>query len=776
MMTSLFFVEMQVPKFLSFLAMNKLFTILLFYTGLISPVLSQNIAEAQAEVPSLPIPRTTPIQLDGRLEEDCWKNATFSRNLITNFPQDTVFATNNTQVALAFDDKFLYVAAICQQKRSTYTVQSYRRDFGPGTSDAFNVIINPFKDGLNGFFFSISPLNVQREGLMDNGNNISFDWDNRWFSAVNNEEERWTLEIAIPFNTLRYNVTAGQNIWHFNFIRTRLDPWEVSTWRYVPRQYSPNNLAFYGEGIWAEAPPKQRVPISLIPYVNGSVAANYLRDSLLNRTDTPTRSLAGIGGDAKIGITPSLNLDLTINPDFSQVEVDRQVVNLSRFNLFFPERRQFFLENRDLFAMFGFPNARPFFSRQIGLADTSQNGSQTYAPIRMLYGARLSGKLNNNWRIGLLNAQTQRVNLSNDNVLPGVNFTVATAQRRVFKRSALSGILVNKQQLLNNLTEAQSARFQPWNRVAGLEFNLFSADNRWEAESYFHRSFSPDPNQRGNSMAQFLGYDTRKFALRGGFNRIDTTYTADAGFVPRPGVQGNFVGGEYRWYPKGRINQFNIAANADMTTDLRLNPTDRELSLSANAFFADQSFLSVGYYQTYTRLFEPFDPTQTGDGDDLPTGDYSYQGITMEGYSSSTYNLQGNFEGSIGEYFNGQFANLSAAVSYRLQPYGVVGISGNYTGVRLPKPYSTENFWLIGPRIELAFTRSLFLSGFFQYNTQFNNFNINSRLQWRFAPVSDLFLVYTDNSYAYGLQDRPVRFFSPKNKTLVLKVVYWLNV
>jgi Domain of unknown function (DUF5916) len=749
------------------------------------------VTTAGAQSPNIDMPGvqvrriTDAIRLDGRLDEATWQSADLADDFKPNFPMDTGKTTVPTVVRMAFDDTNLYLAIECTQPRDNYTVQSLKRDFGPGTSDVINIMINPFNDGLNGFIFGVNPLNVQREGLIDNGDNISFDWDNKWSSAVTNLPDRWVVEVAIPFKTLRYKVNEGQNKWTIQFLRVRMDPWEVSSWGPVPRQFGATNIAFGRSLIWSEAPPKQRVGVSVIPYVTARTDGAYQRTPVtLAREDIDVTRGAGIGGDAKIGITPSLNLDLTINPDFSQVEVDRQVTNLSRFELFFPERRQFFLENRDLFATFGFPHTRPFFSRRIGLAYNPVTRSNTTVPI--LAGARLSGKINDDWRVGLLNMQTRRVNWDENNVLPAANFTVATLQRRVFARSAISGIFVNKQNFLSDLNTTQRGDYQTFNRVAGLEYNLYSKDNRWEGEWYYHRSMSPDARQRGSTFAQFLGYRDRYFNARLGGVHTDSTYTADMGFVPRPGTQNLYPGLGVTFYPdQYGINMISLNLGGDLTFSqkpgktFRFQPTDQELTASMEVSFANQSGINMGYFHGFTRLFDDtFDPTNLykPGTEPLPRGDYRYNRIWTEFYTSTTYDIQWDGGASAGQYFNGLSIDISGRVRYRWQPYGLFGLSYNYTSIRLPQPYATAQIWLIGPSMELAVSRSLFFSGFFQYNTQANNFNINARLQWRFAPVSDLFLVYTDNSYAQSVENTQVRFLSPKNKSIVLKAVYWLNV
>jgi hypothetical protein len=717
-----------------------------------------------------------PIKLDGELNESAWQNAAVVTDFQRQFPVDTGLATARTEVRMTFDGHNLYIGAVCFQKREDYTIQSLKRDFPAGTSDVLNLLFNPSKDGLNGFLFGVSPMNVQREALIDNGTNQSYEWDNRWESAVQNHDDRWVLEVAIPFKTLRYSVLPGENSWKINFVRVRLQNWEVSTWQPVPQQFSPNNLAFTGTLRWETPPPKPGVNIALIPYATGSYSEEWKRDPNSLEVKEKTGAWAGnVGGDAKIGITPSLNLDLTFNPDFSQVEVDRQVANLSRFELFFPERRQFFLENRDLFAMFGFPDTRPFFSRRIGLARNPVTGFNETVPI--IAGARLSGKVTDDLRIGFLNMQTDRVDWDTVQTLPAANFTVATVQQKVFGRSALSAVFVNKQNFLENLNESQRADFQNWNRVLGVEYNMYSRDNRWDGEWYYHRSFSPDKERQGQTLAQFVGYNDRYYGGFLGYQLVDSNYTAEAGFVPRIGVQNFFPGARRTFYPKSKkINTWTIGVEGTLTYSLDFQPTDRDVALYVSAEMKDQTSVSVSIWNNFTYLFEPFDPSNSGNTPLPDSVGYTYSGGFLEFESSTAYDLQGEVELTAGGFFNGNFVSVEGELRYRWQPVGILALGYSYNRIRLPEPYASADFWLIGPRAELSFARNLFASAFFQWNTQYNNMNINARLQWRFAPVSDVFVVYTDNSYAEAIPNTPVKFFSPKNKALVLKVVYWLNV
>ncbi|MGE0568472.1 MAG: DUF5916 domain-containing protein, partial [Bacteroidia bacterium] len=303
------------------------------------------------------------VKVDGLLSELCWKSAERQGNFWQNFPNDTSEAVKRTEVILAYDSENLYVAAICYEStKHNYVIQSLRRDFSYPVSDAFVITLDPFSDMQNGFSFGLNPYGVQREGLVANGGGfgVTTIWDNKWYGETSRTDSCWIAEMQIPFKSLRYKDNLKQ--WRVNFSRNDLTTNENSTWVKVPRQFNISTLAFTGLLNFEEAPEKTGSNISLIPYGIGRFSDDYQVPN--------SQKLEGNGGlDAKMVLNNSLNLDVTINPDFSQVEVDRQITNLTRFSLFFPERRQFFIENSDLFEQFGFRQIRPFFSRRIGLSD-----------------------------------------------------------------------------------------------------------------------------------------------------------------------------------------------------------------------------------------------------------------------------------------------------------------------------------------------------------------------------------------------------------------------
>ncbi len=729
------------------------------------------------------------IKLDGLLDENAWKIAEVAENFYLNRPYDSSFAKEQTHIRLTFDDDFLYVAGVVDQKKETYTVLSLKRDFEGRTGDVLFMNFDTFKDKLNAFHFALSPYGIQREGLISLGDIRDNTWDNKWYSIVKNYDDHWDFEMAIPFKTLRYKVVEGENSWLMNFGRAGMQSNEGSNWVPVPRNFKGTNLAFSGKLIWEDAPPKPGVNISLIPFITVGLQSDFPRDvETLASLDKTSGKTTGVGIDAKVAITPSLNLDITVNPDFSQVEVDQQQTNISRFELFFPEKRQFFIENSDLFGTFGFPNTRPFFSRRIGITQNPTTGFATAVPIK--FGARLSGKLNENWRIGAMNMQTGSVDFDQENSLPAANYSLLIAQRKLFKRSTIGAIFVNKDNNLSTLNDSKKPDFNDFNRVAGLEFNYFSADNRVEIETYFHRSFTPNLNQDATSMAHFMAYHHPHIDLNLGTTRVGANFVAESGFVPRTGIISLYRPEKLIFNPKNesiskRINAYGIGTEGNDNFDLKGKLLDSETAFFTWFTTPAQAEFSAGYYFNYTYLFEPFDPTNASVNPNpdlwkntvpLPVGDYRSKGFFMAFSTAAKNKFIFTTDSYIGSYFNGKGYLSNGSLAYRLQPLGLISIDYDYTKIALPQPYNTAAYWLIGPKAELSFSKSVFLSTFFQYNTQANNTNINTRLQWRFKPVSDLFLVYTDNYFAQEIGKYRISPWMPKNRALILKITYWLNV
>ena len=712
-----------------------------------------------------------PIKIDGVLDEEAWLNADKADGFYQTFPIDNKLADEQTIVRLTYDEKFLYIGAICYTSQNgEFLIESLRRDFGFRNNDVFAVYIDPYNDQSNGFSFQINPYNVQREGLVTLGGSVSDNWDNKWFSEVKRHNDRFVVEMAIPFKSFRYNSVAT---WNINFLRNHPLINQRSTWIQVPIQYRSSDLNDSGKLVWDTPPKPTKSNVTLIPYVTAQSVADFEEGDGTNYD-------GNAGLDAKIGLTPSLNLDVTINPDFSQVEVDQQVNNLGRFEISFPERRQFFLENQDLFAQNGFPRSRPFFSRRIGIIGSGSSAKQ----IPILGGARLSGKIGRDWRVGLLNIQTGSDEIIDEEdgleTFPGQNYTVGVAQRQL-GRSNIGAVFVNRTgtNFDPNDTTITSTRY---NRVFGFDYNLATKNNRWEGNTFLHRSFTPGVNSNKQfSQGVFLGYRERNF--RAGYFQVivGEDYQADVGFVPRTGIGsfGGFAAGSF--YPENiaAIVSHGPEVNYNIITNENFAVLDKELGTEYAVNFQNTSRVGVGYDWSSVTLTSSFAPNGI-EADTLLEGDvFNFGRVNLFFRSDNRKLLTYSTFISNGDFYNGKRTNWRLNMSYRVQPIFRTTLRIDYNNLRFNNEFEDIEYLLIGSRFDLTFTNKLFLTGFFQYNDRADNFNINARLQWRFKPVSDIFLVYTENYGGDVFTENGIPRFQngfQKNRAIVMKITYWLNL
>jgi hypothetical protein len=692
---------------------------------------------------------TSAITVDGKPDDKAWMDTEEAGNFFMITPMDTSKAQVSTSVRMCYDDKNLYLLAICYKKLSgPYMVESLRRDFVFGKNDNFLVFMDPFDDQTNGFAFGTNAAGAQWDGTMYDGGKVDLNWDNKWTSEVTNRDDAWILEAAIPFKTIRYK--KGITQWGINFSRLDIRVAEKSSWAPVPRQFPSASLAYSGILKWDAEPPQTGSNISIIPYVLGGVQKDY-------DNETPAAFKKQVGVDAKIGVTSSLNLDLTVNPDFSQVEVDRQVTNLDRFELFFPERRQFFLENGDQFSNFGYTTIRPFFSRRIGLN----------API--IAGARLSGKINKDWRLGAMDMVTGKV----DSVeLPAQNYTVLALQRRVFSRSNIGFLFINKQAFeYNNGSDSAKYTYAPYNRNLGLEYNLASQNNLWTGKAILVKSFSPDKSGEDWVHAANLQFSNRKWTVGWQHEYVGKNYTAEVGYVPRNNfIKVNPAVNRLFFTKGGPILSHGIRLSTTYFFDTKMTEvTDNTTFLAYTMSLRNQAVFTGWVASDYVKLLQPFDPTNSGK-DTLARGtEHSWKAFGTEFVSKPQSLFTFGFTTRYGGYYeDGTRLNITTDLGYRIQPFVSIAISMSYNDIRMPAPWNRTTLWLVGPRVDITFTNTLFFTAFLQYNEQQKNVNLNTRFQWRYRPASDLFIVYTDNYYTNPLLVR--------NRALVIKFNYWWNL
>ena len=699
------------------------------------------------------------INIDGDENDPAWASINHIPNFINHWPVDSGHADALTHVKVTYDEEFLYVLAICYDNGNR-VVQSLRRDDDDGhwNSDNFTLVIDPMNNKQNGFMFGVNAGGSQIEAQLNvNGPRTRYDqnWDNKWYSTVRSYADHWTVEMAIPFKTLRY--TPNQSEWGINFIRGDMERNVYSTWTQFPLNYGGIDLNFMGTLDWDESPKKASGKVVLIPYLSGGTQRDFEEEEQRSYDKS-----SDVGLDAKVAITGSLNLDLTVNPDFSNVDVDQQVTNLSRFSIFFPERRNFFLENGDIFSNFGSWQINPFFSRRIGLIDGEQ--------VPILYGARLTGNVSKKTRVGVLNVQTNEFDS-----IAAQNYSVAAIHQQVLDRSVIKAIFINRE-ASGNLTEGQFAR------NGGLEFAYLSNDGKFGNTLRYHTAITPE-DYGDNHFYGFSGnYNGRNLRAGWTFDVVGENYITELGFNPR--IENYNAETEeterrgytrinpwtvYRFFPKsGSINQHGPRT----WHMIWLNPDGGSLNERSHGYAYDFDFKNTSSINFVAQDREVNLPVPTSllgsDFTPLPVGNYHFATYWINYNTDRRKRLGLNFRVQYGQFFNGERWNSASTLNFRTQPWGNFSITYNYNRVNLPGEFGQANLHLFRTNAQISFSNSMFLTSAIQFNSQSENYNFFTRFQWRYRPMSDLFLVYTDNYEMDGL--------GLKNRQVVFKVTYWLNL
>ena len=732
---------------------QKFFQFLLL---LISALVFSQEKEIEFLIPSI----QSDITIDGVGNEKEWGKSDWQSEFWLWRPNDSLKANKQTRFKVLKNEKNLYVFIELFTDGIKFSTPSLKRDFDTFGAEAITLLFDTFNDGTNAFSFTTNPLGLKNEGLISGGNqnfrtDRNYSWDTKWFVESKIYEDRYSVEIQIPFTSLFYN--NSNDSWRFNIYRGNAQNNEYSVWARTPQNQVIGNLGFMGKMVFEKSLKKARNPISIIPYVSSVAFKDF--ENINSDSDF------SIGGDAKIPIGNSLNLDLTYNPDFSQVEVDDQVVNLTRFAIALPEKRQFFTQNDDLFKDFGSTrDVVPFFSRRIGVAkDLDGNTIEN----KIIYGARLSGKLNSNLRVGFLNIITDE-DVENE-IASNLN-TVFTLRQKVFDRSNISFFFLD-QRAVKDYTFMKNEERK--NSVTGVEYNLTSIDSKWSGRAFFHKSFT----EGLNGDDQILGMRLERNSLRhkAGMEWVHggDDFRSNLGFFRRTGFLKISPEYTYRIYPKNpNVISYSFTQRGYFVYDTASEylMTDRVFISTIRKSFLNFSSLSLDYTNRYIYLVNDFNPTRSSDGVFLPSGsDYSYGDLELSYRSDRRKYLNFDSKISYGTFYNGTKFTVENEIKWRKQPVLNASMIMNFNSIELPRPYSSKNIWLISPKIDFTFTKSLFWTTFIQYNSQGENLGINSRLQWRFAPLSDLFIVYNDN---YISTDN----FSPRYRSFNLKLTYWINI
>ena len=699
------------------------------------------------------------IIIDGIDNETDWKIVENKSSFWQWFPTDSLKALNQTEIRFLYDSDNIYAFIKCYEAKDKTVISSLRRDMGK-FSDFFLFTIDTFNDFTNAYAFGGNSIGVKKDEIIFNGGRTlgrdsNLDWDAKFDLSTRVYDSFYTAEIRIPLSSIRFS--NNSKIWRYNVYRRRINDNEFSTLFRIPQEQSFVNLSYTKPLVFERPLGKSKTPITIIPYINLLKSNNFE----IGQKTTDFQ----YGGDGRVYIGTGLNLDVTINPDFSQIEVDDQIINLTRFAVRLPEKRQFFIQNSDLFSGFGdiFEN-QPFFTRRIGVAkDINGNAIQN----KIHAGIRLSGKLTNKLRVGLLNMQTAKDEM---NLIPSNNNTVLSFQQNIFSKSNLKFLFVNRQKTGgNNILSDQ----EKYNRVLGLDYNFISKNDKIRGKMFFYNTFSPLNNKEGFSTGGWFNYNTRNNQFRTAFFKTTPNFTSDLGFTRRTDFKKNYTSYSRVFYPKSKSIQ-SIEFGPELyyidKPGINNQVTDRRLRANLYFNFKNMSGIDLEFTNSYIFLENNFDPTGANENSPILKGGYETRQIEIEYGSTNRRKFRFNSNINIGGYFNGKKYSISNNFNFRIDKLMQASLKFSYDKIDLPSPQNSVDLFLISPKVDFTFSKNIFWATFVQYSNFSNSLGINSRFQWRFAPLSDLFLVYTDNSN-YLEND-----FIPNFRTINLKITYWINI
>jgi hypothetical protein len=680
-----------------------------------------------------------PIAVDGRLEEPAWRQATPAGDFIQLRPRPGEPAQQPTEVRFLYDDTNLYVGVTCfQSPDAPLVVNELTQDFNFGQSDAINLVFDTLHDRTSGFMFMTNPGGARRDGQLANDGEIgNIDWDGVWDVKTSEFEGGWIAEFVIPFKTVRFS-QAEVLEWGFNITRAVRRSNETSHWAPIPIRFSPTRVSLAGTLRGLENI-RQGRNLNVKPFVVAGVS--QARDGLRLVT---TRSLADVDGydgglDAKYSLTPSLTLDATYRTDFAQVEADQQQVNLTRFNLFFPEKRDFFLENSGNFAFGPGGNLVPFFSRRIGLSGSGN-------PIPIVGGGRVSGRMGP-YDTGFLVMKTERVDAT-----PSNTYVVGRIKRNLLQSSWVGALVTSRNSSLAD-----------YNRVYGADARFLFYE-KLEFDGYLLASDTPGRSGGAQARRFQTAWRDDEFSANAQYNEVQPNFNPEVGFIRRR--NNTNYRGEASWQPQfrdsdtvqnleftGSVDYFEGAGSGDIETRTEEARAGIQFQNGANADFTLQN--------TFDRLVRP-DSIQ---GITLSPGDYTYRGYSAGFNSDDTRKISGNASVDWGEFWDGRRKSFGGGLS--VKPNHHLNVTLNYSRNQLTLANGSATTDLLGARVVYGFSSRSFFNAFLQYNSQTREVSTNVRFNIMYRPLSDVYIVYNDR--------RDTTLGEPVERAFIVKVTRLLT-
>lgn len=689
--------------------------------------LEQNNYPIELETAPRPAARATrtpgEIDVNGLLTEDVWRHAEPITGFFQSQPDAGYPATESTVVRILYDDNNLYVGALCYDSEiENRTVTTLEYGLPPSTHDmdVFAITLDPFLDRRNSFAWLVNPYGAYKDGQTFNDSRQS-DWAFRAPVTIRTSisDSAWTVEMAIPWKTLRFSPSRDGQRWGMNLMRRLRRRNEDSYWAPVDRRDPVHRMsrAGYLEGLSGMRPGRN---LTVKPFVLGTGVSGAEGLTALDEG-------FDWGGDLKVGLTPGLTLDATFHTDFSQVEVDDERVNLTRFPLFFQEKRDFFVENSGSFVL-GDVSERNYrqgsSTRSFTLFHSRRIGLESGVPIPILGGGRVTGRAGD-FEIGALNIQTEAVDSS-----AGENFAVFRLRRNLGASDV--GVMF--------LNRDATGQFDTgdFNRAFAADVNLRLLRNL-VLNSYLARTDDPDESGNPNAARVQLSWRDQLWDASAFVKHVGDAFNPELGFVRRRSIRHAYatVGAHPR--PGGAIiHEMNPYGEFHRVTDLNNELLTRTASLGYGFQFADGSTLNLKYNNNFERLEDPFTVYDV----EIPVGDYTENTASISYTSNRARPLSASFGVSGGDYWSGSTKSISGSATWRASYRLNFSVSASHNDVSLPNgEFDTD---VIGGRIKYFYSTVLFASAFIQYNSVSDHLVTNLRFNWIHAPLSDLFLVYTE--------------------------------
>ena len=693
------------------------------------------------------------IEIDGEFSEEDWQNAKSITRLIQYEPAEGELISQPTEIRILYDDKEIYFGFTCFDSDMSKMVANEMRRDGSGRdglreNDHVSILLDTYNDRRNGFYFRVNPLGAKEDiALINSGESRNQAWDAIWECSTKINENHWTAEIGIPFSQLRFSKSDDMT-WGLNLGRSLMRNQEDATW--APLSKAHGFFARYrtdviGDlvGLQGITPPRN---LELLPYVLPG----------MNRIEAEktTDGVFDIGLDLKYGVTSNLTADLTFNTDFAQVEADQEQVNLTRFSLFFPEKRPFFLEGAGLFD-FGIPRTsfrRPpplllFYSRRIGLEEGRA--------IPIITGGKVTGKAGP-YGIGMLNVLTNKFLDETDPEeiidVQRTNYSVLRLTRDIFSGSRIGLIGINKQDT------------DTYNRATGFDFTYRPTDSL-DVRGLWAGTFEADVTGENNALYLGSTWRNRDFRLEGLYMDIDENFNPAVGFIRREGIRR--VNGQMRYSPrlgKFGIRQIYTGPEFDFILNQDNQLETQEITLTNYFRFESGAYIGFLPKRTTEHLDEDF---EIRDGIIIPPGEYSFTEMMIRGSTDDTKVLTGQYSVNFGNFYNGSKWGFTLDAGFK--PNGRLNVQPIFQFNRVTLPQDAFNASIFGARVGYSFSTTLFAKIFAQWSSDDDIIATNFLLNYIYRPGSDFYLVFNQIFDTGGART------ALEESTVVAKMTYWWN-